>query len=154
MITIRTGDPDEGAQLREIALQAKRHWGHDQAALARWIAMGDFSPALFHEKRVLVAEAAGDAVAWSSVITAARAGDVAWLDDLWVRPAWMRQGIGTRLFHDSAALARRDGATRMEWEAEPMALGFYERMGGRIVRHTPPDPVWHRTLPVMAVDLD
>ena len=42
----------------------------------------------------------------------------------------------------------------MEWEAEPMALGFYERMGGRIVRHTPPDPVWHRTLPVMAVDLD
>ena len=28
---------------------------------------------------------------------------------------------------------------RMEWEAEPNALGFYERMGGRYLRDSEPE---------------
>jgi hypothetical protein len=40
----------------------------------------------------------------------------------------------------------------MEWEAEPNAVGFYERMGGRHVRDSEPNE-WGRVLEVMAVDL-
>jgi hypothetical protein len=39
----------------------------------------------------------------------------------------------------------------MEWEGEPNAVGFYERMGGRRVRTVTSE--WGRELPVMAVDL-
>ena len=112
--------------------------------------MGDFLPAMFDRKDVLVAEAGDDPVGWASVMISV---EVAWLDDLWVSPPWIRQGIGRQLFEASAQRAHTSGATRMEWEAEPNALGFYERMGGRIVRHVGPDPIWRRTLPVMAVAL-
>jgi hypothetical protein len=40
----------------------------------------------------------------------------------------------------------------MEWEAEPNALGFYERMGGRYLRDSEPS-AWGRLIPVMGVDL-
>jgi hypothetical protein len=39
----------------------------------------------------------------------------------------------------------------MEWEAEPHALGFYAKMGGRQVRTATSE--WGRELTVMAVDL-
>ena len=39
----------------------------------------------------------------------------------------------------------------MEWEAEPKALGFYEKMGGRYVRDATSE--WGRVLSVMGVDL-
>jgi len=42
-------------------------------------------------------------------------------------------------------------ATAMEWEAEPNALGFYARMGGRPVRTTTSE--WGRELSVMAVPI-
>ncbi len=56
-----------------------------------------------------------------------------WLDDLWIDPDWMGQGIGRLLFQHAEGQARRSGATRMEWEAEPNAIAFYEKMGGRCV---------------------
>jgi hypothetical protein len=40
----------------------------------------------------------------------------------------------------------------MEWEAEPNALGFYERMGAVYVRDSEPSE-WGRVLAVMAVSL-
>ena len=49
--------------------------------------------------------------------------------------------------------AKAAGATAMEWEAEPLAVGFYEKMGGRHVRDSEPSPIWNRTIPVMALTL-
>jgi hypothetical protein len=40
----------------------------------------------------------------------------------------------------------------MEWEAEPNAVGFYERMGARRVRAGEPS-VWGRVNPVLGIDL-
>jgi hypothetical protein len=37
-------------------------------------------------------------------------------------------------------------------EAEPNALGFYERMGGRYLRDSEPS-AWGRVIPLMGVDL-
>jgi hypothetical protein len=43
------------------------------------------------------------------------------------------------------------GATRLEWEAEPNAVGFYEKMGGRHIGDRMSS--WGRMLSVMGVDL-
>jgi GNAT superfamily N-acetyltransferase len=72
------------------------------------------------------------------------------LDDLWVEPGAMGGGIGTGLFRFAAERARELGARTMEWEAEPNAIGFYERMGGRYVRDSEPSE-FGRILPVMAI---
>jgi GNAT superfamily N-acetyltransferase len=99
---------------------------------------------------VFVAEVSRHVVGWASVIPA---GDVCWLDDLWIEPEWIGNGIGSRLFRHAAACATELGCSRMEWEAEPNSLGFYERVGGRYLRDSDPSE-WGRVLQVMGVDLD
>jgi hypothetical protein len=47
--------------------------------------------------------------------------------------------------------ARRRGE-RLEWQAEPNSVGFYEKLGGRYLRDGEPTS-WGRVLPVMGLDL-
>ena len=68
-------------------------------------------------------------------------------------PSAVGRGVGTRLFRRAEERARELGATRMEWEAEPNAVGFYERLGGRFLRKSEPSE-WGRVLDVMGVELD
>ena len=147
-VVIRPGAADEGTRLKEIAIASKGFWGYEPERVREWADRGDFSPARMQELTVFVAESEGRAIAWASLIPKE---DVAWLEDLWVEPDWIGKGVGARLFRHAAEHARRDGATRLEWEAEPNALGFYEKMGARQVRESVSE--WGRTLSVMAVEL-
>jgi GNAT superfamily N-acetyltransferase len=78
--------------------------------------------------------------------------DVLWLEDLWVTPEWFGKGVGSELFRHALERAEQIGATRLEWEAEPNAVGFYEKMGGVHLRDTEPNE-WGRSLPVMGIDV-
>jgi GNAT superfamily N-acetyltransferase len=147
-LRIRPPRPDEGERLREIAVAAKAHWGYEHEGVARWAAQGDFSPEGLRAKEFLLAEVDGAAVAFASLIP----GEVAVLDDLWVEPAAMRRGVGRALFAAAAARAAELGGRSLEWEAEPHAVGFYERMGARHLRDSGPSE-WGRILPVMGIDL-
>jgi GNAT superfamily N-acetyltransferase len=148
-VCIRPVVPEEGARLREIAIAAKSHWGYDPVRVRDWAAMGDFSPAGLRKKDFYIAAVGARVLGWAAAIDK---GDVWWLDDLWIEPEWMGRGIGSRLFHHAADQGRRAGAVRMEWEAEPNALGFYERMGGRYLRDSEPG-AWGRVNAVMGLDL-
>jgi GNAT superfamily N-acetyltransferase len=124
-------------------------WGYERARLESWVDAYDFEP-LFGSHEVYVAEVAGAVVAWTSLIPPM--DGVAVLDDLWVEPGWMGKGVGSRLFVAARNRAAELGAAAMEWEAEPNALGFYERMGGYFVRTTASE--WGRPLDTMAVTLE
>ena len=65
---------------------------------------------------------------------------------------WIGKGLGRQLFERAAEEARLRGARRLEWEAEPNATGFYERMGGTYVRDSELTE-WGRVLHVLGVDL-
>jgi GNAT superfamily N-acetyltransferase len=127
-------------RLREIAFAAKAHWGYDRQLVREWADSIDFE-----DGRIVLVE---DDVAWASLLPQ---GDVCVLEDLWVEPEAMGRGVGTKLFQLAAERARDLGASRMEWEAEPNAVGFYEKMGGRLVGERVSS--WGRTLSVMGVDL-
>jgi GNAT superfamily N-acetyltransferase len=148
-VRVRPAALDEGERLREIAIAAKSHWGYDLERVERWAADGDFSPQGLREKEVFVAEAGGRAVGWASLIPK---GDVCCLDDLWVEPGWIGKGVGSLLFRHAAERARRLGGRVLEWEAEPNAVGFYERMGARRLRDSEPSG-WGRVNPVMGLSL-
>ncbi|HVH52458.1 MAG TPA: GNAT family N-acetyltransferase [Gaiellaceae bacterium] len=128
-------------RLREVAFAAKAHWGYDEQRVHDWADSIDFD-----DGRIVFVE--GD-VAWASVIPQ---GDLCVLEDLWVDPPAMGRGVGTKLFQRAAEHARMLGATRMEWEAEPNAVGFYEKLGGRHLRDSEPSE-WGRVLSVMGVSL-
>ncbi|HEX3997835.1 MAG TPA: GNAT family N-acetyltransferase [Pirellulales bacterium] len=55
-----------------------------------------------------------------------------WLEDLFVRPAFRRHGIGRALFDRLAAIAVERGYGRMEWTVldwNASAIDFYRRLG-------------------------
>jgi GNAT superfamily N-acetyltransferase len=55
-----------------------------------------------------------------------------WLEDLFVRPAHRRGGVGRALLAAVAATLRESGGERLEWSAldwNELALGFYRGLG-------------------------
>ena len=135
--------------MREIAVEAKAHWGYDRALVEEWALGGDFDPESLRKRLLYVAESDGQAVGWAALIPR---GEVGWLEDLWVEPAWIGRGVGRALFEHVAAEARQRGARRLEWEAEPNAQGFYEHLGATYVRDSE-ETEWGRVLEVLGVDL-
>ena len=128
VIAVRPAETADHERLRELTFESKAHWGYDRDLVRRWADGLVFDGG---EER-WVAEAEGELVAWAGLVPPA--DGVAVLDDLWVDPAWMRRGLGARLFRLAADRARELGAERLEWGAEPHALGFYEKLGGHFVR--------------------
>jgi GNAT superfamily N-acetyltransferase len=148
-MVIRSARPEEGERLREIAAAAKGHWGYDAAVVRAWAASLDLSPGRLSGAEAFVADADGRAIGWAEVLPPE--GGACVLEHLWVEPARIGAGIGSQLFRHAAGRARRLGATAMEWEAEPNALGFYARMGGRRLRTAMSE--WGRELTIMGVVL-
>jgi GNAT superfamily N-acetyltransferase len=149
-VRIRAATPDDCGALREITIASKASWGYPSDLIDAWADDLHISPELLDATDTMVAEADGRTVGWVQLIPPVEG--VAVLDHLWVAPGSMRVGIGTRLFQWAVARARDRGAGAMEWESDPNAVGFYERMGGRTVRMQRSN--WGRDLPVMAVDLN
>jgi GNAT superfamily N-acetyltransferase len=57
-----------------------------------------------------------------------------WLEDLFVRPAHRRAGVGRALLAAVAARVQETGGERLEWAAldwNELALGFYRRVGAQ-----------------------
>jgi len=51
------------------------------------------------------------------------------LDDLFVEPDWMRQGVARALLHAICVQAAAEGVSRVEVTANGHALGFYQAVG-------------------------
>jgi N-acetylglutamate synthase-like GNAT family acetyltransferase len=125
---VRPVERADHERLRELTFESKAHWGYDRDFVRRWAEGLSFEST----QERWVAEVDGEIVAWAALIPPA--DGVAVLDDLWVDPAWMGHGLGGRLFRHVADRACELGAGRLEWGAEPNAVGFYEKMGGRFLR--------------------
>jgi hypothetical protein len=90
----------------------------------------------------------GIAVAFATLIPK---GDIYVLDDLWVEPEQIGRASGRGSF-DAARTRRGASARRMDWEAEPNAVGFYKKMGAQGLRDSG-RTMWGRVIDVMGVKL-
>lgn len=148
-VAIRRAVPRDAPRLREIAAASKAYWGYDRSRVDEWAQAMDFRQGSLGGKDVYVVETDGMAIAFAALVPR---GAVCELDDLWVDPRWIRRGAGRMLFRVAAERAAELGAEAMEWEAEPNAHGFYEKMGGRHMRDRV--SAWGRVNRVMAIALD
>jgi GNAT superfamily N-acetyltransferase len=142
---VRAARVADEERLRELTFASKVHWGYDGDLVRSWTDGLSFPG----DCERWLAETDGELLGWAGL--SPPADGVAVLDHLWVDPAWMRRGVGSRLFRLAADRARELGAQRMEWSAEPNALGFYEKMGGRKLRDHVTD--WGRLAPWMGLEL-
>ena len=151
MISIRRVLPDEAKAMSKIALSAKSHWGYPERWMEIWTPLLTFSPEYFAEHESWAAVINNRPVAF--YILQEKQGS-AWIEDLWVLPEYMGQGVGRQLFLDAVSRARQMGYKTLQLEADPNAVGFYEKMGMHKIgaRHSDVDGQ-PRVLPIMEMDL-
>lgn len=133
--------------MSRIALAAKRHWGYPERWIEIWTPQLTFSPEYFESNESWAAVEGDTPVAFYTLL---EANEIASIENLWVLPEYMGKGIGKQLFLHAVETARERGYNTLQLEADPNAVGFYERMGMRQVgeRHTEVDGQ-PRTLPIM-----
>jgi GNAT superfamily N-acetyltransferase len=151
MISIQRARPEQAAELSEIAFAAKAYWGYPPRWLAMWKPQLTFQPDYFTTYESWVASVEGTPVGFYTL--EARKG-AAWLENLWVTPAYIGKGAGTALFQHAVQLARQRGFQTLQLEADPNAVGFYEKMGMvRIGERRYEIEGEQRVLPTMALRL-
>jgi GNAT superfamily N-acetyltransferase len=126
MTTIQRASPDHAAELSKIAFAAKAHWGYPQRWMAMWKPQLTFQPDYFTTYESWVASVEETPVGF---YTLEERRGTAWLENLWVTPAYIGKGVGKALFLHAVQLARQRGFQTLQLEADPNAVGFYEKMG-------------------------
>ncbi|HRX89114.1 MAG TPA: GNAT family N-acetyltransferase [Steroidobacteraceae bacterium] len=150
MLTIRTAGP---ADADSVAMLVRELADYERMSSAARATAADFRRELELPApvvRVLLAEQGGELAAFAlyffnfSTFVGRRG---LYLEDLFVRPAFRRQGVGLALFAALAREAEAHQCGRMEWAVldwnEP-AIRFYQSLGAepldewRVFRLTPP----------------
>jgi ribosomal protein S18 acetylase RimI-like enzyme len=126
MILIRPANPNEADLLTQIAFSAKRHWGYPERWMELWRPQLTFSPEYFAENESWVGAIDGAPVAFYTLL---EKEGTAWIENLWVSPECMGKGVGKSLFFHAVEISRDRGFRSLQLEADPNAVGFYERMG-------------------------
>jgi GNAT superfamily N-acetyltransferase len=125
-VYIRTAQATDLGPLQDIFRRASLdNDGDREVLLANPDALA-LSPAAVNEQRTRVALVDDRIVGFATLL---RIGEAFELEDLFVDPQWMRQGVGLALMRDAAASARAAGVLRIEVTANPHAMTFYERAG-------------------------
>jgi len=116
-----------------------------------WIPQLTFSPEYFEVNESWVAEEDTVLIAF---YTLQEKDKHAWIENMWVLPICIGQGIGKLLFDHAVELARQRGYQLLQLEAEPNAIGFYEKMGMQIIgEHQYELDGQRRSLPLMEMVL-
>jgi GNAT superfamily N-acetyltransferase len=147
---IRRARPDESGVLTDLARRSKAYWGYDADFMER--AAGELtitSTAISTHEVWVLEDETGRVIGFHRVIP----GEPAVLEDLWLEPDAIGGGYGRQLWEHAAAIARAGGASALELDADPNAMGFYERMGARRVGATPSQVAPGRMLPRMRLGL-
>ena len=148
---IRLVHPEEADQLTQIALAAKRHWGYPKRWIETWTPQLTFSPEYFQGNEGWAAVVDGNPVAFYTLL---EANETASIENLWVLPDFIGQGVGRELFHHAVQLLRERGYKIVRLEADPNAAGFYEKMGmHQVGEHISEMDGQPRILPIMEMEL-
>ncbi len=129
-ITIRFGLPHERGLLEELQRRASLMWEEYRPYLVANPDVIELPLAQLRENRVRVAEADGVLAGFAALLP--RDG-LCELDGLFVEPPLWGRGIGRALIADALAIARAQGAVRLETVANPRAEGFYGKMGFAVI---------------------
>jgi GNAT superfamily N-acetyltransferase len=145
---IRRAVPSDADELTQLARSAKASWDYPPEWLEAWREELTITAEYLLQHQVFVADT-GDGLAGVAALERVQAGAV--LEHVWIAASHQRQGIGEALVRHVLAVASEGGDRVVRVTSDPLALGFYERLGGRRVENVPaPMPgMPERCLPVL-----
>jgi ribosomal protein S18 acetylase RimI-like enzyme len=149
---IRRARPAEAEELSQLARAAKASWGYAAEWLEAWREELTITEDYVTRHQVFVADT-GDGLAGVAALERARGEAV--LEHVWIAPSHQRQGIGEALVRHALARASEAGVRIVRVTSDPQALGFYERLGGRVIGSTPApmSGMPERVLPILELCL-
>jgi GNAT superfamily N-acetyltransferase len=151
MISILRAAPDQAVILTTITIAAKRHWNYPEKWIQIWLPQLTITPEYILENETWVAVQNEKCVGYYSL---KQDGESLWLDNLWVLPEFIGQGIGQGLFRHALERSRVLDATALKIEADPNAQNFYEKMGAWKIGECHTEVDGHpRVLPIMEIKL-
>lgn len=130
-VLIRDAVAGDMTALRNVYRRSSLSNAGDRPNLLAHPEVLEFSDRAVREERTRAAVADGEIAGFASWLGA---GDAIEIEDLFVDPDWMRQGIGRALVLDLIAIARGRGTGRVEVTANQHALAFYEQAGFVVYR--------------------
>jgi len=142
---IRRALPRDAATLTRVAHAAKRHWRYPEAWIRLWRDALTVRPGFVERQPVYCAVEGVRIVGFYAL---AGRGSTRELEHMWVAPHRIGSGLGRRLLAHAGATARGDGARFLSIASDPNAVGFYLRMGARLIGDVPSTPRG-RTLPLL-----
>ena len=149
---IRPATPDEAAELTDIAIEAKQYWGYAPEVMDTWHSTLTLESVHIDLSPPFVAEEEGEIVGFYQLIAD---GDKMELEHMWVKPEFMRRGIGKQLIAHAIASAKQRGAKAMRIDADPNATAFYLSCGayrvGDVAAPIPGQP--NRVRQLLEIDL-
>jgi GNAT superfamily N-acetyltransferase len=150
VIQLRDIRHNELSSLDELCLRSKAVWGYDDAFMAACRTELTLHPDELRTTHLQVAER--DAIV-AGLVQLKVVGRDADLMKLFVEPALLGSGVGRLLFVWATARARCLGAVRMNIEADPGAVPFYQRMGAHHAGFAPSHSIPGRMLPRLQMEL-
>lgn len=142
---------EDAELLSHIAFASKAYWGYPERWMEIWKPQLTFTPEYFREHANWVAELGGNPIAFYTLL---EKDGYAWIENLWVLPEYIGKGVGKQLFLHAADLARQHGHNALQLEADPNAVGFYEKMGMRKIGERRSEVEGQpRILPIMEMTL-
>ncbi|HSI98862.1 MAG TPA: GNAT family N-acetyltransferase, partial [Patescibacteria group bacterium] len=147
---IRRARPDEIEVVRRLIVESMGHWDRGPAYLAEAAELMSLDAGDLERDEAFVVTIGPEIVGFSRV---SLSGPSAEIEELHVRPGWIGKGFGRALFEHAAQAAAQRGAVVLRWSTDPYALGFYERMGGRVIGTEPSGIANDAPLTLMEIEL-
>lgn len=138
--------------LTDLAMRSKASHGYDAVFMEQCREELAVDERTLSERDVWVAEAQGKIVGFFGL---ERPEDgVAIVNPIFIEPNLQQGGVGRALWRKLEERARFTGARAIGLDSDPNAVGFYEKMGCRIIGWSPSGSIPGRKLPKMEKPLD
>ena len=144
-ISIRRALPTDALFLTSISFGAKRYWNYPEEYYEIWHDELTITKDYIEQNIVYVAQKKDTIIGYFSIVEVSQeywSGDVFiragyWLDHMYIRPAYIRNGIGTELMEYAEDYCRENGIEILYILSDPFANGFYEKMGAEYIKECP-----------------
>jgi GNAT superfamily N-acetyltransferase len=147
---LRVATPNEAAELTELALRSKAHWGYDEAFMAKCRETLKVTAEDCESGAVWVAADGARLAGFCSVCGDAPQGK---LSDLFIDPEYIGKGAGRLLLENAVERAKELGFSELEIHSDPHAVDFYLHFGAEKAGEVPSESIPGRTLPRLLLEV-
>ena len=144
-LTIRRALATDALFLTSISFGAKRYWNYPEEYFEVWHDELTITEDYIEQNIVYVAQKKDTIIGYFSIVEVNQEhwnGEVFirqgyWLDHIYIRPAYIRSGIGTELMEYAQEYCRENGIEKLYIFSDPFANGFYEKLGATYIKESP-----------------